>query len=321
MSRLWLLVILLGGCFLQDDYESQPAVGDGQAGSPPDGPTNGGSPPSLAGGTGEGARAGVGGGTVDALGGGGSTEEAPDFDSIAWSTGEQDVGYGIATKDTQNPLGADVFVGYAGYGISLEASEAWVRELYRSTLRDRGVRYVYAVQGPESVAYTELEIGNSKIAAALQTRVGPDSVVVLAAHSSGSYVAHELIRQLASGLDPTGVTEDKVVYFNLDGGSSGLTMDGVKRLRAAYFVAARDGSTYSPNNSTMLGASATFPDDSEYILLDVAGSGCAVGGVWCVHSTLINTLPHDALNGAGELDYMDFEQRPVNTEYLTLLEL
>lgn len=318
MSRFGLVAaVLLGGCFLEDDYESQP-VGDGGGGQSTDGAESGGQEPVGGNGTGAAPNGGMGG-AGGAMGGGGSGPEEPDFDAIAWASDEENIGYGIATKDTQNPLGEDVFVGYAGYGISLDASKAWVRELYRTVLRERGVRYVYAVQGPKSVAYTELEIGNSKIAAALQTRVVPGSEVILAAHSSGSYVAHELIRQLATGLDPTGVTDGKVVYFNLDGGSSGLTTDGIQRLRATYFVGARDGTTSSPNNGVMLGAANTFPDDSEYFEMDVTGSGCAAGGTWCVHLTLINTLPHDAVNGAGELDYTDFAERPVATEYLTLL--
>src|SRR5690348_2267464 len=50
---------------------------------------------------------------------------APPFDSIPWETGTN-VGYGVARKDSQNPLGNGVFIGYAGYNITLDAAEAWV---------------------------------------------------------------------------------------------------------------------------------------------------------------------------------------------------
>ena len=37
--------------------------------------------------------------------------------------------------------GPNVFIGYGGYAIDLASSEAWVRELYLTTLRERGVRF------------------------------------------------------------------------------------------------------------------------------------------------------------------------------------
>src|SRR5512142_3055412 len=69
---------------------------------------------------------------------------APDVDQIPWST----VGTGVASKDTQNPLGSSMLVAYAGYGVSLASAEAWATELYRATMRERGVRHIWAVRGP-----------------------------------------------------------------------------------------------------------------------------------------------------------------------------
>lgn len=39
-----------------------------------------------------------------------ATLDAPDVDSIVWSTGAE-VGYGVAFKDTGNPVGDAMFVG------------------------------------------------------------------------------------------------------------------------------------------------------------------------------------------------------------------
>ncbi|MFO0612601.1 MAG: hypothetical protein U0414_08445 [Polyangiaceae bacterium] len=256
-------------------------------------------------------------------GGSGGGVEPPDFDSIPWETGP-DVGFGVARKDTQNPLGENVFIGDAGYLITLEASEAWVRELYREHLAALGVRWVYAVQGPNQVLYSNYEIGNSHIAAALQAEVTASTeFVAVAAHSSGAYVAHELLGQLATGLDPSGVTDQKVLYFDLDGGQSGLSQASVSRLKHAYFVSAHDSSTGtdSPNKSSMQSGAATYPADATYAELDVSGSGCNPGAVWCIHMTLITTHPHDPADASGVADYSDFVDRPVTTAWLGLAGL
>ena len=95
-----------------------------------------------------------------------ATIDAPDIDSIPWSTGAS-IGYGVAFKDTQNPLGDAMFIGYGGYGAKLIPTQLWVTALYRAALQKRGVRWIWAVQGPSDPDYTQGEIGNSKIAAAL----------------------------------------------------------------------------------------------------------------------------------------------------------
>jgi hypothetical protein len=249
----------------------------------------------------------------------------PDFASLPWQTGD-DTGFGVARKDSGNPRGDDVFLGYGGFGAALDDSCAWVTALYEATLRDRGVRFVYCIQGPATVGYTGLEIGNSRVARRLVTQVTPRTrFVLVAAHSSGSFVAHELLRQLqdpALAFDPAGVTADRVVYVNLDGGSGGLTANAVQRLRRAWFVAAVDGDTQtaSPNLSSMRRSGGAFGDGATFLSLDVAGSGCAAGGVWCVHMTPIITRPHDPQRAAVGLDYTDFAGRPVATAWIDAVE-
>jgi len=255
-----------------------------------------------------------GGSTAE--GGGGAPFVEPDFDAIEWATGP-DVGFGVAFKDTENPNGENAFIGYAGYAIDLASAQAWVRELYRATLREHGVRYVYAVQGPADVSYSQLEIGNSKIAASLVARGGSGFILALA-HSSGSYVAHELLRQVAGGLDAGGVTADRIVYFDLDGGIAGLDGPTVARTRRAYFVAARDASTGtdSPNRSSMIAGAEAYPDRGGYYELDGSGAGCNAGATWCLHMTLITTKPHDPSNANGPADYGDYEGRPVEHAFV-----
>jgi hypothetical protein len=236
---------------------------------------------------------------------------APDPASLPWETGPQ-VGHGVAFKDTENPAGENVFIGYAGYRVSLASAEAWVEALHEASLAVRGVRYLWAVQGPDDHTYSNREIGNKSIAGNLLPLVGEATrVVIVAGHSSGSFVAHELLEQLAGGMDPRGVTAGRIVYFDLDGGASGLTLRSVGRLRRAYFVAARDGSTGtdSPRLPTMRSLGATYAFAGGYWQDDASDSGCHAGAQWCVHDALITTRPHAPANASAELDYSDFTGR------------
>lgn len=242
----------------------------------------------------------------------------PDIDTIPWDN-SPGVGYGVARKDTKNPLGDNVFIAYAGYQINLSEAEAWLTALYRASLEARGVRYVWAVQGPNNPTYTNQEIGNSKIAEAMVPLVDASTKFVLVAgHSSGSYVAHELLNQLDTNLDPQGVTKGKVVYFDLDGGQDGLSQPVVARLRKAYFVSSFDAltGTYSPNVSSMQSAASNYAFAGGYWQNDASQSGCDAGASWCVHVTLVTTRPHDPTQADGPLDYSDFNGRPVCHSYI-----
>jgi hypothetical protein len=191
--------------------------------------------------------------------------------------------------------------------------------LYAAALRERGVRFVYCVQGPSTVQYVQREIGNSRIARHLVQQVTDRTrFVLVAGHSSGSFVAHELLQQLASGFDDDGVTADRVVYVDLDGGASGLTFDNVARLRRAYFVGAVDGNTgtQSPNRATMVSLGATYASRGRAFDVDADDAGCAAGAVWCVHMVPVIARPHDPLRADVTRDYSDFEGRPVATAWL-----
>src|SRR5690242_12241804 len=56
-------------------------------------------------------------------------ETEADALSAAWQTGP-DVGYGVARQDTHNPIGNNVFIGYAGYNVNRDAACAWTKALY-----------------------------------------------------------------------------------------------------------------------------------------------------------------------------------------------
>ncbi len=242
----------------------------------------------------------------------------PDVDTIAWATGTS-VGNGIASKDTQNPTGQSAAIIYAGYGSTLAGAEAWTTALYRATLRDRGVRYLWAVQGPIDVQYTAKEIGNTKLAAALVPKVSASTKFVLVlGHSSGSYVAHELLGMLGGGSDPASVTAGRVVYFDLDGAIGGLTTAMVTRLRKAYFVGGYDSTiaTTSPNDVTMRSAGTSYGANGSYYQLAATGSGCLATAIWCLHMTVVTTKPHNLSAADTTNDYADFVGRPVARAFL-----
>jgi hypothetical protein len=240
----------------------------------------------------------------------------PEFDDVPWQTGDE-IGYGIAYKDLGDPNAHHAFIGYAGYPFPLDASQSWVRELYLARLRELGVRYVWAVQGPATVSYSGLEVGNTSIAAKLTAQLDDQGKVIVAGHSSGSYVAHELLGQLEGDFDPTDVTADRVVYFDLDGGTAGLYDAGVQRLHRAYFVSVFDSatSTSAPNRDAMQYLDSTWHAKGGYLELEGNGSGCNAGAQWCLHMVVINALPHDP-NDSDVIDYYDFVDRPVVTEWL-----
>ena len=239
----------------------------------------------------------------------------PDFDSIPWEKGAA-VGNGIARKDSKNPLGENVFIAYAGWNVSLDASCKWLAALYHADLHDRGVRYLYCVKGPADPTYSTLEISNSKMIAHILTKVSDATkFVAAAANSSGSYVAYELIRLLNEGKDPNGVLQNRVVFFDLDGRSQGLYAAAVNRLRKAYFVGAYDAAAkiYSANYNTMTSLGSTYAANGGFYKLDATGSGCTSN--LCVHVTPVTTKPHYPDKGDA-IDFADFVNRPVQTKYL-----
>lgn len=235
----------------------------------------------------------------------------------SWETGPA-VGTGVAFMDTGNVLGENVFVGYAGFNIDLAQAQAWVATLYDARLRALGVRYLFAVQGPADSLYNGLEIGNSKIAAALNRLVSPRmGFIVVAGHSSGSFVADELLQQLDTGADPSGALGSRLVYFDLDGDQRYVAASGINRLRRAYYVNAYSAAagTASYNHAVMNSLGAAFAGKGGAYQYDASGSGCTGGGVFCVHISLINTRPHNPQSGSG-IDYADFGGRPVNFAWL-----
>jgi hypothetical protein len=244
----------------------------------------------------------------------GDAPAEPAFDSLPW----QVIGTGVSFKDSQNPRGEDAFIAYAGYEVTDDEARTWTTALYDAWLRDHGVRYVYAVRGPADVEYTQKEIENTHLIAHLLPEVtSATHFIAIAGHSSGGWVACEMLQQLYDqGLDPTNETGGKTVYYDLDGVESCLDTTILLHLRNAYFVSAHTnvgGGGYSLNAANMMAGAMMFGKPFE--LYDASASGCEPSADMCLHVSLINTKPHDPTTGT-PTDYGDFMNRPVNHWYL-----
>lgn len=228
------------------------------------------------------------------------------------------VGAGVSCRDTGRTHAYGTFIAFGGWGVKEAWARAWVDEVYRTALATRGIRYLCAVRGPATVDYAGREIGNAALAAHLLTR--QRGLVIIAAHSSGSFVAHELLAELEA-MGPRGTALlARTVYFNLDGGEAGLTPEVVNYLRRAYFVYAGDSTTgtRSANAATMIALGAQYAAAGGVLAVNASRSGCKVGAKWCLHDALVTERPHNPNTFDLEQDYQGFlPDRPAAVAYLS----
>lgn len=228
------------------------------------------------------------------------------------------VGPGVSCRDTGRTAVYGTFLAYGGWGVKEAWAQAWVDEVYRTALATRGIRYLCAVRGPAAVDYAGREIGNRALARQLLTR--KRGLVIVAAHSSGSFVAHELFTELeemgAVGQRLLG----RIVYYDLDGGESGLTPAIVEHLRRAYFVYAEDSTTgtRSANAATMIALGTRYAVEGGVLAVNASRSGCKAGAKWCLHDALVTERPHNPEHYDLERDYQGFlPDRPAAVAYLS----
>lgn len=230
------------------------------------------------------------------------------------STDWTPIGLGVAYQQVNT--GHAILIVYGGYSAKLTYSAAWATELVDAKLGAADVGHIYAVKGPQDAGYAAREIANSKLRAHLAT-LPADAPIYIVAHSSGSFVAHELLQQL----DAAGNTAmlARISYANLDGGSSGLSAGIAGALDKLSFVYAQDpalSSGLSQNASSAVAMGMTYAMYGSAFRVVVPHTGCANGAGWCLHDVLITHRPHDANSYDLARDYTDFIDRPVTTEYL-----
>jgi hypothetical protein len=143
-----------------------------------------------------------------------------------------------------------------------------------------------AVAGPDKVYYEDKEklAANTAILTKLVTGRAPGRIVI-AAHSSGSFVAAEFMG-LVDKLGKKALLK-KISYYDLDGGPCGpcrkYADDPANSGFSFHCVSAvQSGGLASPN----LGSMKTC--GKYYTELKAGDAGCA--GVWCLHGWLINRV-------------------------------
>jgi hypothetical protein len=238
--------------------------------------------------------------------------------SLGLGSAWKSVGYGVAFEEVNT--GTGVLIAYGGFTAELRYSAAWAEELVDTTLGARGVGRIYAVQGPEDPSYAAKEIGNSKLRRHLATIDDRTSPIYVVGHSSGSYVAHELLDQYENA----GATAilGRIGYADLDGGGTGLSTAIVDALRAMTFVYADDPTLvhgYSENSSSAMALGMEYAPKAMTFQVSVPNTGCDDGAGWCLHDVLITHRPHDAETFDLAQDYTDFTGRVPTVEYLSTL--
>jgi hypothetical protein len=242
-----------------------------------------------------------------------------DVDTIEWKTGT-DVGFGVASKDTGNPRANNAAIIYAGDGATLDGAKGWATALYKADLKERGVRHLFAVQAPSNATYTKKEIFNSKISAALLPQIDDKTkFILLVAHSSGTYVAHEFLDQVTKTRDPDGKMNGKLVYFNLDGTVRLFTDAIAAKVKKTYWVSPRDNTknTGGLNPEDMVTGGQTYANIGATLPFEAAEAGCNRGATGCVHASIVINKPHNPAEATPDKDYDDYaDGRSVVTKYL-----
>jgi hypothetical protein len=214
--------------------------------------------------------------------------------------------------------GDGVLIAYGGYSARLTYSAAWATELVDAKLGAADVGHIYAVKGPAQASYAGREIGNSKLRAHLAT-FDAGAPIYVVGHSSGAFVAHELLSQLHAA----GNTDvlSRISYANLDGGGSGFSQSIASELGGLAFVYAKDPTLargLSQNSGTAIALGMAYRAHGVTFEVTVPDSGCVSGAGWCLHDVVITHRPHNPFHYDLARDYTDFVDRPVTTEYLDL---
>ena len=225
----------------------------------------------------------------------------------------REIGLGVAYREENS--GPGILIAYGGYTAKQSYVAAWATELVDQKLGAADVGHVYIVRGPQDPSYAAREIANSKLRLHLLS-LASDAPIYIVAHSSGAFVAHELLGQLLAHGDDDVL--GRIAYADLDGGGSGLSTAIAQRLGALSFVYARDpGAGLSQNAGAIRSLGSAYGVTPFEVT--VAGTGCSPGAGWCLHDVVITHRPHNPATYDLQHDYTDFVGRPVTAEYLTPL--
>lgn len=241
--------------------------------------------------------------------------EPPTASALGEATTWSDVGAGVSRRTAGE--GGVTFVAMGGYGASGEHVRAWADALVSAKLGALGVGRVIAVAGPNVVTSAGTNLALTALGAELRATKGP---IVIAAHSSGSHVAHAVLNGLADA-DAGRAVLSRTSYVNLDGAGSGLGRAARTALAEVRLVFATDRVAGSSANADSMRSHGADTDTSGKAFELVAdGTGCNPRAQWCMHDALITTRPHDPGAALVARDYVDFAGgRAVQTGWIDAL--
>lgn len=244
--------------------------------------------------------------------------------------------------DSINMIGKNVLITCGGMGAELQWVEAWTKELYKKKLKEFNIGMVCIIKGPKEEYYDRRDIAIPEltrkfVSAYEKYKLNYTYFIV---HSSGVFPAHQMFDLIYTGsvdsnrvggkkkpvanYDSLGVTKEKIVYIILDGELGrphGYTLtrgmvDNLKKMISVFAIDAVTG-THSGMYKEAIKIKKTFPDKTEDYLLKSKNSGCNKGASWCVHETVITTVPHNPAMYDLKNDYQFFGgKRQVVTEYM-----
>lgn len=241
-----------------------------------------------------------------------------DMDGGSIAASWASIGRGVAYQKVK--AGPGILIAYGGYTSRINHSAAWATALVNAKLGAADVGHVYAVKGPADSAYAAREIANTALRAHLATLGDTTAPIYVVAHSSGAFVAHELLAQLFAKKNVAVLS--RISYANLDGAGAGLTPAIVSSLSNIAFVYGRDPtlkSGFSQNSWLMRALGTTYARYGAAFEVTVPSCGCLSGAGWCLHDLVITHRPHNPRSYDIANDYTDFADRPVTTEYLDRL--
>jgi len=237
--------------------------------------------------------------------------------ALSWTTVAQPKGRGNGPVTCAKAgEGKNMAVLFAGYTGTDKAVKGWAQGLVGARAFDGlDIGLVYAVPGPKNSGYPlgQREVPTAKLVEDIVQRAEENKpgLILVAAHSSGAFVADLMIAQLAkANPDLLG----SVAFFKLDGGwKPDLTVDMGKKLGAFFCVAARCGRVSSQNAGGMSSCKNRWKN-AKLITVQVPKAGCTAG--WCCHDAVITTRPHKPHTYDVFNDYTDFKNRPVTTDWI-----
>ena len=151
-----------------------------------------------------------------------ATLAAPAARSLSWSTAVQPKKGARSNGPVQiASLGnqPNLAVAFGGYAAPAAFVRRWAESLTTSSpsLAAFSVGAIYSVPGPFDAAFRAREIQTDALAAALAAEAGRRGarLILVAAHSSGSFVADATVAALAKKAP---ALLPRVAYFKLDGG-------------------------------------------------------------------------------------------------------